>query len=191
MTNKYTPPQQQAMMKIMSIVITPIGVAVTAFLPAAVQFYFCCASVLAALQSRIVLAPAFRRWARLPTLPEYSTNSPSASISSAIASAKASASSSSSSSAAPLISRSAAPAAPTYQAPTTAAKSKNPFSSAVSELKRTLNTAREKQVEYAERKQNASKVKNQKTEERKMHDEFYDGIRERMAEKERFQKRRP
>lgn len=59
---------QAKILKTMSVVMLPISTVVSIFLPAGIQFYFFVSSVLHLVQSWVLHAPWFRRWAGLRPL---------------------------------------------------------------------------------------------------------------------------
>ncbi|KAK3951761.1 60Kd inner membrane protein-domain-containing protein [Pseudoneurospora amorphoporcata] len=64
----YMAPQQARMMKSMGIVMVPISILATAWLPAALQWYFLVSAIGQYFQASIFHLPAFRRWVGLPDL---------------------------------------------------------------------------------------------------------------------------
>ncbi|GAB1314637.1 hypothetical protein MFIFM68171_04847 [Madurella fahalii] len=72
----YMAPQQQKIMKIMTVVMLPLSTVVAIFLPAGVQLYFFATSALHFLQSFVTHQPWFRRWVGLRPLVKPSTALP-------------------------------------------------------------------------------------------------------------------
>ncbi len=66
------PPQQALMMKMMSWVLTPISLLVTANFAASVQWFFLCASALQWVQTSLFYMPWLRRRRGLPPLVPFS-----------------------------------------------------------------------------------------------------------------------
>lgn len=61
-------PQQARMMKSMGLVLVPVSIFATAWLPAALQWYFLVSAIGQYFQASIFHLPAFRRWVGLPEL---------------------------------------------------------------------------------------------------------------------------
>jgi hypothetical protein len=61
------------MMNVMIFVMGPLGILATAWLPAAVTFYFATTAALGCLQGVLFLQPWFRRYAGLPQLPKVAS----------------------------------------------------------------------------------------------------------------------
>ncbi|EGO60972.1 mitochondrial export translocase Oxa1 [Neurospora tetrasperma FGSC 2508] len=64
----YMAPQQARMMKSMGLVLVPVSIFATAWLPAALQWYFLVSAIGQYFQASIFHLPAFRRWVGLPEL---------------------------------------------------------------------------------------------------------------------------
>ncbi|CRK43912.1 hypothetical protein BN1723_005897 [Verticillium longisporum] len=65
---KFAPVQQQAQMKLMMYIFVPLSLIFTIWLPAAVQFYFLCSTLVGWGQNLLFQNPAFRRATGLPEL---------------------------------------------------------------------------------------------------------------------------
>lgn len=69
MTSRYSTPQQQQMMKMMTMVLVPVGALFTSWLPAGLQFYFITAGATGLVQTTLLFNPSFRRLIGLQPLP--------------------------------------------------------------------------------------------------------------------------
>ena len=62
------------------MIIGPISIAVTLWLPSAITFYFAVAASLGIAQNLLFLQPWFRRWNKLPALPPPEPPKPAAPV---------------------------------------------------------------------------------------------------------------
>ncbi|KAI0546122.1 hypothetical protein F4679DRAFT_558559 [Xylaria curta] len=73
-------PAQEAMMKGMTYIMPPMMFLGTAWLPAALQWFFFCLSTTTLVQTQATLSPAVRKWADLPPLPDRNSTAQAAGI---------------------------------------------------------------------------------------------------------------
>lgn len=146
MTNRYSNTQQKKMSKSISLVLGPVGLLFTSFMPAGVQFYFVTAGVLGLFQTTLMFSPAFRRMVGMTPLP-----------------------------------------APKDNLEVSSAESKSFLAGLKDSYKSAQEVAASKMSESSQKKESQKKL----AEEARLQAEYYESLRERMAELEKKMKRRP
>lgn len=130
------------------MVLMPVGLLFTSFMPAGLQFYFVATGATSLAQTALTFNPTFRRLAGMSPLPT--------------------------------------PQELAAKAPPTA-----PSKGILDDLKKSLNNAKEMAGGKMDESANKKETQRKEEEEARMQAEYYESLRERMAELEKKMKRRP
>lgn len=132
----------------MMMILMPIGLLFTSFMPAGLQFYFVATGATSLGQTALTFNPTFRRLVGMSPLPSQEELA-------------------------------------AQQAP------KEPSKGILDDLKKSMNSAKEMAGGRMDESANKKEAQRKEEEEARMQAEYYESLRERMAELEKKMKRRP